>query len=130
MKIPTIALLAMVSAPFAHAQFGSGIVFDPTQSAHAIEQISKASQSSQTLKLADNAIDTYNLAHQMAWPRLSLSAVSCRLDVLDGSESSREYLRKPSAMDGRVPSILELARARTASLERVAPDQWLWIFEF
>ena len=31
-------LLAAV-APIAHAQFGSGIVYDPTQSAHAIQQI-------------------------------------------------------------------------------------------
>lgn len=30
-------------APSAHAQFGSGIVFDPTQSAHAIQQITQAS---------------------------------------------------------------------------------------
>jgi hypothetical protein len=65
--IPTIALLAMVSAPFAHAQFGSGIVYDPTQSAHAIEQISQGQQIfTNSVKLADNAINTYNLAHQMA----------------------------------------------------------------
>ena len=65
--IPTIAILAMVSAPFAHAQFGSGIVYDPTQSAHAIEQISQGQQIfTNSVKLADNAINTYNLAHQMA----------------------------------------------------------------
>jgi hypothetical protein len=65
--IPTIAMLAMVSVPFAHAQFGSGIVYDPTQSAHAIEQISQGQQIfTNSVKLADNAINTYNLAHQMA----------------------------------------------------------------
>ncbi len=37
--IAAIAFLADVSA--AHAQFGSGIVYDPTQSAHAIQQISQ-----------------------------------------------------------------------------------------
>jgi len=28
-------------APIARAQFGSGIVYDPTQSAHAVQQIQK-----------------------------------------------------------------------------------------
>ena len=63
----TIAILAMVAVQSAHAQFGSGIVFDPTQSAHAIEQISQGQQIfTNSVKLADNAIATYNLAHQMA----------------------------------------------------------------
>jgi hypothetical protein len=63
----TIAILAMVAAPSVHAQFGSGIVFDPTQSAHAIEQISQGQQIfTNSVKVADNAIATYNLAHQMA----------------------------------------------------------------
>jgi hypothetical protein len=63
----TIAILAMVSVPFAHAQFGSGIVYDPTQAAHAIEQISQGQQIfTNSVKLAENAINTYNLAHQMA----------------------------------------------------------------
>ncbi len=51
----------------AHAQFGSGIVYDPTQSAHAIEQISQGQQIfTNSVRLADNAIATYNLAHQMS----------------------------------------------------------------
>ncbi len=34
-------ILAVLTAlaPAAHAQFGSGIVYDPTQSAHALQQI-------------------------------------------------------------------------------------------
>lgn len=58
----------------AHAQlFGSGIVYDPTQSAHAIEQISQGQQIfTNTVKLADNAIAIYNLAHQMAMSPQSL----------------------------------------------------------
>ena len=31
--------LLSVFAPTAHAQFGSGIVYDPTQSAHALQQL-------------------------------------------------------------------------------------------
>src|SRR5580704_11866820 len=43
------AMLSIVPATVAHAQFGSGIVFDPTQSAHAITQVKQQ----------------YNLDHQM-----------------------------------------------------------------
>ena len=43
MKNPILAVLVFVFAsvfqPTANAQFGSGIVFDPTQSGHAITQI-------------------------------------------------------------------------------------------
>ncbi len=63
--IATIALFAGVSA--AHAQFGSGIVFDPTQSAHAIQQIEQGQNIfTNSVKLADNAIATYNLIHQLS----------------------------------------------------------------
>jgi len=37
--------LAAALQPAAHAQFGSGIVYDPTQSAHAITQIEHEEQS-------------------------------------------------------------------------------------
>ena len=51
----------------AHAQFGSGIVFDPTQSAHAVQQIAQANQlyttTAQTMR---NVIASYNLAARMA----------------------------------------------------------------
>jgi hypothetical protein len=61
------AVLALVTPLAAHAQFGSGIVFDPTQSGHAIEQIAQANQLfTTTVKLADNAIATYNVVHQMS----------------------------------------------------------------
>ena len=86
-----VALLSMGLAgllpPIAHAQFGSGIVFDPTQSGHAIIQIEHEEQSisnqmqqiengqqifSNTVKIAATALQTYNqivqqynLYHQM-----------------------------------------------------------------
>lgn len=57
----------------AHGQFGSGIVYDPTQSAHAIEQISQGQQIfTNSIRLADNAIATYNLAHEMSLAPQSL----------------------------------------------------------
>lgn len=51
----------------AHAQFGSGIVFDPTQSAHAVQQIAQGSQLyTTTVKTTRNVIGAYNLAIRMA----------------------------------------------------------------
>jgi hypothetical protein len=48
------------------AQLG-GVVFDPTQSAHAIEQIAQGEQIyTNTVTLANNAIAAYNLAYQMS----------------------------------------------------------------
>jgi hypothetical protein len=51
----------------AHAQFGSGVVFDPTQSGHAIQQIQQARQMFTTaVQTRDQIIESYNLARQMA----------------------------------------------------------------
>lgn len=69
-----IALIVSIVAPaVARAQFGSGIVYDPSQSAHAIQQIEQGQNIfTNSVKLADNAIATYNLAHQMAMSPQSL----------------------------------------------------------
>jgi hypothetical protein len=83
MKNPILAavLLGFVTVvqPSANAQFGSGIVFDPTQSAHAITQIEHEEQSianqaqqieqgqqifTNTVKIATEALQTYNTVHQ------------------------------------------------------------------
>lgn len=67
--------LAMTWHPMAHAQFGSAVVFDPTQSTHVITQIQHEEQSisnqvqqiqngqqifSNTVKIASTALQTYN----------------------------------------------------------------------
>ena len=63
----TIVTAALALAPLAHAQFGSGIVFDPTQSVHALQQIEQASQLYTTAVATRNQIVTmYNLAYQMS----------------------------------------------------------------
>jgi hypothetical protein len=74
----TIGLAAALH-PAAHAQFGSGIVYDPTQSAHAITQIEHEERSisnqfqqieqgqqifSNTVKIATTALQAYNVAKQ------------------------------------------------------------------
>jgi hypothetical protein len=54
-------------APTARAQFGSGIVYDPTQSAHALQQIEQGSQIYTTAVATRNQIVTmYNLAYQLS----------------------------------------------------------------
>ena len=61
-----VCLLTFLS-PAAVAQFGGGIVFDPTQSGHAIAQIQQAQQLYTTaLQTRNEIISTYNLARQMA----------------------------------------------------------------
>ena len=64
----TIVLISLaVSSPVARAQFGSGIVYDPTQSAHAVQQILEAKQLyTTTVQATQNVIGAYNLARQMA----------------------------------------------------------------
>lgn len=66
----SITLALVAAAGFvspAYAQFGSGIVFDPTQSGHAIQQIMQASQLYTTaVSTTQNVIAAYNLAQRMA----------------------------------------------------------------
>src|SRR5271156_1600245 len=77
--IPLAIGLAAALLPAAHAQFGSGIVYDPTQSAHAIVQIEHEEQSianeaqqieqgqqifTNTVKIATTALQAYNVAKQ------------------------------------------------------------------
>lgn len=80
MKRITLTLTAMFSlVTLAHAQFGSGVVYDPTQSGHAIVQIEHEEQSlanqaqqiengqqvfTNTVKIAATAIQTYNTVQQ------------------------------------------------------------------
>ncbi len=62
-----------ICAPIAQAQFGSGIVFDPTQSVHAVQQILQASQLyTTTIRTTQNVIAAYNLAQRMATAPQSL----------------------------------------------------------
>jgi len=74
-RIPgRIAVLAflLAGATAVQAQFG-GVVFDPTQSVHAIQQIMQASQLyTTTMKSTQNAIAAYNFAKQMAGSPASL----------------------------------------------------------
>jgi hypothetical protein len=110
----TIGLAAALH-PAAHAQFGSGIVYDPTQSVHAITQIEHEERSisnqfqqieqgqqifSNTVKIATTALQAYNVAkqqynlvHQMTLaPRMLYSRfLSPRSDLLLLQQISNTY---------------------------------------
>jgi hypothetical protein len=63
----TSVVALAVATPGARAQFGSGIVLDPTQSAHAAQQILQANQLyTTTIATSRNVIGAYNLAQKMA----------------------------------------------------------------
>jgi hypothetical protein len=57
--------LGVALHPTARAQFGSGIVFDPTQAGHAVTQIEQGRQVfTNTVKIANTALQAYNVAKQ------------------------------------------------------------------
>ena len=63
----TALLAAATLASPANAQIGASVVLDPTQSAHAVQQIIQGSQIYTTnLQTLTNVMETYNLAHRMA----------------------------------------------------------------
>ena len=65
-SILVLLLAATAIAIPAHAQFG-GVVLDPTQSAHAVQQLLQGSQLyTTTIKTTQNVMETYNLAQRMA----------------------------------------------------------------
>jgi hypothetical protein len=73
MRLVLAALAVASAAQISYAQFGSGIVYDPTQSAHAAQQILQANQLyTTTLKTTQNVIGAYNLAERMATAPSSL----------------------------------------------------------
>lgn len=67
-KTLVAAIVIAATTPVARAQlFGSGIVFDPTQSGHAIQQIAQGSQLyTTTVQTTRNVIAAFNLARTMA----------------------------------------------------------------
>jgi hypothetical protein len=61
------AIAIAASSQAACAQFGSGIVYDPTQSGHAVQQILQGKQMyTTTVETTRNVIAAYNLAQRMA----------------------------------------------------------------
>lgn len=66
-SITTAVLAAALGVLPAYAQFGYSVVYDPTQSAHAIQQIAQANRLyTTTIETTRNVIANYNLAMRMA----------------------------------------------------------------
>ena len=115
LTVLAVGFVAAALQPLANAQFGSGIVFDPTQSGHAIVQIEHEEQSisnqfqqieqgqqifTNTVKIATTALQAYNvakqqyeLAHQMILaPRMLYSRfLSPTSDLLMLQQISNTY---------------------------------------
>lgn len=72
-----VAIVVATTTPLARDQlFGSGIVFDSTQSGHAIQQITQGNQlCTTTVQTTRNVIAAYNLSQGMA----SLSSIAVHL---------------------------------------------------
>ena len=67
LSIASAAVAATLGVLPAYAQLGSGIVYDPTQSTHAVQQISQGNQIYTTnVQTTRNIIAAYNLAQRMA----------------------------------------------------------------
>jgi hypothetical protein len=141
----TIGLAAALH-PAAHAQFGSGIVYDPTQSVHAITQIEHEERSisnqfqqieqgqqifSNTVKIATTALQAYNVAkqqynlvHQMTLaPRMLYSRfLSPRSDLLLLQQISNTYgnsmgwLNSANTGKGAAASYQQVSVPTTASV--------------
>jgi hypothetical protein len=66
-RLSAAVFAATLEVLSAHAQFGSGVVYDPTQSAHAAQQIIQGNHLyTTTVETARNIIGAYNLAQRMA----------------------------------------------------------------
>ena len=114
------ALLFLAALP-SQAQFGSGIVFDPTQSAHALQQIEQNIQNSvtwqqqlantiQLLATADKdyqqAITTYNMIHGNLQNFSSKSiwrTIQSQLTMASFANQYGETTGLQSAMNGQAP---------------------------
>ena len=72
-------------SPVARAQFGSGIVLDPTQSAHAAQQILQANQL-YTTTIATSRTSSERTTSRKRWPtfRKAITPRSRTLDVSNG----------------------------------------------
>jgi hypothetical protein len=114
------ALLFLAALP-SQAQFGSGIVFDPTQSAHALQQIEQNIQNSvtwqqqlantiQLLATADKdyqqAITTYNMIHgnlQNFSSKSIWKTIQSQLTMATFANQYGETTGLQSAMNGQAP---------------------------
>ncbi len=106
-----------------HAQFG-GIVFDPTQAYHALEQIAQAEELyTTTAQTTENVISAYNLAKRMASSPTSLytsfgSELRLWVPMIAGNNTygnTSEWINAINSNAGQATSAIQ-----SASIPRVA----------
>ena len=109
--------LVATAAPIAHAQFGSGIVFDPTQSAHAAQQILQANQ------LYTTTVETRPQCHRSLQPRAKdgqSSADALHLVYATSGVSNGSTLTQPANTYGNsMPWMNAASQLGTAQLPRI-----------
>jgi hypothetical protein len=119
----------------AHAQFGSGVVYDPTQSAHAAQQIIQSNHLyTTTVETARNVIGAYNLAQRMAslprtlyttyrnlgyqeWNALTRPVNTYGNSVTWISAASTGYGAAPATQQASIPSTGQIPGYRSLSPE-------------
>ena len=147
MKRITLTLTAMFSlVQLAHAQFGSGVVYDPTQSGHAIVQIEHEEQSlanqaqqiengqqvfTNTVKIAATAIQTYNtvqqqynlyhqmmLAPQMLYSRFLSPMTDLRMleQISNTYDNSAGWVNSANTGNGAAASYQQVSVPHTSSM--------------
>ena len=130
-KIFVAAIAIAASAQVACAQFGSGIVFDPTQSGHAIQQITQGNQLyTTTVQTTRNVIAAYNLAQRMAsLPQNAVHVLQqSRSAAMDRAHAACKHLWQFTALDecryDRIWSV-----CRKSDLQSSAHRADIWIFQ-
>lgn len=141
-----LAIAYSLAATAAHAQFGSGIVYDPTQSGHAIVQIEHEEQSinnqmqqiengqqifTNTVKIASTALQTYNqivqqynlyrqmmLAPQMLYSRFLSPTTDLRMlqQASNTYGNSTGWLNSANTGNGASVSYQQVSVPRTSNV--------------
>jgi hypothetical protein len=121
-RILVAAILFAASTQVVFAQFGSGIVFDPTQSGHAVQQIAQGSRLyTTTVQTTKNVIAAYNLAQRMAsLPQTLYSSYSNlgRQEWIQLSRPANTYGNSSLWMNAATTGYGAASANQTASLPR------------
>ena len=124
-KILAAAVAVAATTPAACAQFGSGIVFDPTQSGHAVQQILQAKQLYTTaVETTQNVIAAYNLAQRMASLPQKLYSTYSNLGGEEWTILTRPantYKNSLPWMDAATSGYGAATANQTASLPQIGP---------
>ena len=124
LAIPATLAIAALSTVPAHAQLGWSVTFDPTQSAHVIEQIAKAEKLyTTTVQTTEGVINAYNLAKRMASSPQSLytsygSGLPSWLPMLPAKDTygnTGDWLNSVNKYTGKATAAVE-----GASITRIA----------